>query len=88
MKEQQEKNITLRKILSLLGYAEAIGMTFILFHIVINAYLNDYKWVVYINRQGEALIELIMFIIILPIMVIGFYYYLKDLKIISKVEQL
>ena len=77
----RNKNIALRKILSLLGYAEAIGMTFIVFHIFINAYLNDYKWVVCINRQGEALIELIFLIIILPIIVIGFYYYLKDLKI-------
>ena len=84
----RKKNIALRKILSLLGYAEAVGMTFILFHIFINAYLNNYKWVVYINRQGEALIELIFFIIILPIMVIGFYCYLKDLKISSGVDVL
>lgn len=84
MRKQQEKSITLRKFFPILGYAVAISMTFVSFHIFINAYLHDYKWVVYINRQGEALIELIMFIIILPIMVIGFYCYLKDLKISSE----
>jgi len=81
MKKQQEKRIALRKFISLLGYGEAVGMTFILFHIFINAYLHDYRWVVYINRQGEALPELIFFILLLPVMVIGFYCYLTDLKI-------
>jgi len=62
------------------GYAEAVGMTVVLFHIFINAFLNDYKWVVYINRQGEALIELIFLLSVTVFIFGGLFYVIRDLE--------
>ena len=83
----QREKTRLRNFIIVLGYAEAIGMTCVLFHIFINAYLHDYKWLVYINRQGEAFPELIFFIIVFPFIFGGFFLFLKGLKDRKKIME-
>lgn len=63
-----------KHIIKLFGFICCLGPCVTLYYIFVKAYLNSYKTVVLINEAGEAHIELIMLIVMVPIIGIGMYY--------------
>lgn len=72
--------INWRKFAILSGYLFSAVMYFVLFLTFLVAYLNNYEVKVTINTYGEAHIEWFMMCFISGIIIIGFWYMLKELK--------
>lgn len=77
--------LKLRNTISFFGYLEAVGMTVFLFYLVFRAYIGGFDHIIYINMYGEAHVEWFVMCIVLCLVLIGFFFYLKDhLKIVSE----
>ncbi len=71
----------MKQLISLLGYGWAVALSIVLFYTIIRAYFGiNYSIEIYINGVGEAHIELIMFMIVIPTMCYGFYLRCKELR--------
>ena len=71
----------IRDILKLLFIGLSIGFIFHTYLGFIMAYLNPGKYLVtFINRHGEADIEMFLLLCLIPVIILGVVYILKDNK--------
>lgn len=74
-------NIKKRKTI-LFGYTLSIGFSSIMLITFFKAYFNDtYKVIVDVNYFGEANLEAIVVPIVFAVILIGYYYVIKQIKI-------
>lgn len=69
-----------KKLVITLGYFEAVGMSMVLFYTFLCAYLNDYTTTVLVNSYGEAHVELVLIFVISIVMLVGLFFWIKELK--------
>ena len=70
-----------KQVISLLGYGWGAGLSIIMLITFLQAYFgNDYRFAIDINSFGEAHIELIALMIVIPTVCYGFYLQYKELK--------
>lgn len=66
--------MTIKRFLILLGISNLLANSILIYITFIQAYLHDYKTVVYINDIGEAHIEFIMIPVLLVISIFAVAY--------------
>lgn len=73
----------MKELIKLIGLGGMITYSILHINVFLTAYLNgiegnDYKVIVYINHYGEAHLELIMLIILIPFIIYFVYSYIKS----------
>ena len=63
-----------RQLIKVGGYLFCFGMCIGTYIVFFNAYFHDYQTLVTINDYGEAQIEMIMFLVLMPLMFMGLVY--------------
>jgi len=80
------KNNT-NKLLLLSGYSLSFVISITMFIIFINAYLHGFQTLVTINTYGEAQIELLMLLLIIPVVgIVLFNEWIRYLGYLNKKE--
>ena len=75
---RKPKTMNTKDIIKLSSFLFSIGLSVALYQTFIWAYfVNNYHYVIVLNRYGEQHIELIMLTIIMIIIFLGLYYYAK-----------
>jgi hypothetical protein len=67
-----------RSLIKTLAVAELVGFSIITFLIWWAAYLNNNRVVITINDFGEAPVELVLWLVSTPILVLGLHYIVID----------
>lgn len=63
----------INQIIKMYSILVTYGLTLILLYVWVLAYISDGSIIIYINNYGEALPELVMWIILIPVITYGTY---------------
>jgi len=70
-----------RQVIKFSGYLFCFGMCLVTYLVFFYAYIHGYGTLVKINDYGEAQIEMVMLIVLMPIIVGGLIYTLQDREV-------
>lgn len=70
-----------RQFVKLGGYLFCFGMCLATYLTFFNAYFHGYQTLVTIDEFGEAHIELVMFVVLLPVIFLGLIYTIQDREV-------